>query len=248
MPKTIVPLLIYPRLESLDDSVIGRFTDANGKILDRNPGQDTNESASFYFISEQWMVDHRRVSRAVQEADAWLTEVLGLRIPWQPLGVIDSQFTLKTWRERGVHLLQNEVRKQGWPWRKEFIYLGFVRGLGGFAGGISWNQGAPGQAAVGDVCLEAICEHHSPTAGSSLLGRNFHADSYGTHGQTGAFIHEVLHALGLQHIEAWQEEVRPAPDETIMHSWWNYPRFAPAHGLTAQEKAIIQQWIALPNR
>ena len=104
--KTIVPLLIYPRLESGEDAEIGATTDARGKS---------------YFIAAPWEVDHRLVSDSIEVADAWLTQALNFRIPWNPLGVVRSQHTLEEWRQQEIYLLESEVRELGWPWEKEYV-------------------------------------------------------------------------------------------------------------------------------
>ena len=105
--------------------------------------------------------------------------------------------------------------------------------MGGYAGGIGYQDGNAGYAMVGDVCLEAICQYLEPTSGSVLLGGDgWPANSYSTIGQTGAFIHEALHGLGLPHPDGWPEGDQPQWDETLMGNWWNMPNFSDTKGLT----------------
>ena len=56
--------------------------------------------------------------------------------------------------------------------------------MGGYAGGIRYENGNAGNAMVGDVCLEAICEYPSPTAGSVVLA-GWPANSFSLTGQRG---------------------------------------------------------------
>ena len=120
----------------------------------------------------------------------------------------------------------------GLSWTEDAVYLAFVRGMGGYAGGIGYQGGNAGYAMVGDICLEAICEYPEPTSGSVLLGGDGWPDnSYGLIGQTGAFIHEALHGFGLPHPECWPEGNQPQSDETLMGNWWNMPNFTNTKGL-----------------
>ena len=117
-------------------------------------------------------------------------------------------------------------------------------GTGGYAGGISWGNNSAGYAIIGDICLEAICSYPLPTAGARLLDlTRFQRPSYDVSGQTGAFIHEALHGLGLLHPDSWPPEQRPGWAETIMGYWWNFPNFPPTNGLSIRENALVQQWI-----
>ena len=109
------------------------------------------------------------MDEAIREAEEWLATALSRRIPWNPVTRIDSERTLSEWRSGQIGLIRDEVEELGLPWTDDYIYLAFVRGMGGYAGGIRYESGEAGYAMVGDICLEAICEYHEPTAGSTLL-------------------------------------------------------------------------------
>ena len=129
------------------------------------------------------------------------------------------------------------------PWTEAYIYLAFVRGMGGYAGGIGYQGGNAGYGMVGDICLEAICEYPEPTSGSVLLCEDgWPTNSYGLCGQTGAFIHEALHGLGLHHPDGSPAENQPQWDETLMGSWWNMPNFTNTKGLTQMEIDRVLEW------
>ena len=217
--KTITTLLIYPRVT--DDLVFNETVQVD---------------SDKYFLSEPWIVDIDKVNQAVRFADSWLAEALGDRIPWRPALTVNSRRSVSEWRSGNIYLIKDEVELLGLPWTDEYVYLAFVRGMGGYAGGIGYQDGNAGYAMVGDICLEAICEYPEPTSGSVLLGGDsWPANSYSATGQTGAFIHEALHGLGLPHPDGWPEGDQPQWDETLMGHWWNMPSFTNTKGLTQRE-------------
>lgn len=226
--RTIVPLLIFPHLTG--DEVFNQVVEvAGGK----------------YYTSTPWDIDRSKVDSALLTAEDWLSEALGRRIKWEQVRVIDSHRSLAEWRTGQIGLIRGEVESAGLEWTDEHVYLAFVRGMGGYAGGIHYQNGEAGYAMVGDICLEAICEYPLPTAGSVLLGdQGWPANSYSRTGQTGAFIHEALHGLDLPHPDGWPENNRPGWDETLMGHWWNMPNFANTSGLTQQEVAKVLRWTA----
>ena len=226
-PKSIVPLLIFPALA--DDAEFGSVIEIDGDN---------------YYVSSPWEVDSSKVHQAITAAEDWLTGALGARIRWNPLRLINSQYSLSEWRTRTIYLIKDEVEHLGLPWTDDYVYLAFVRGMGGYAGGIHYDNGVAGYSMVGDICLEAICEYPEPTAGSALLGDNgWPANSYSLTGQTGAFIHEALHGLVLPHPDGWPEENRPEWEETLMGHWWNMPNFENTNGLTQMEVERVMQWM-----
>ena len=156
--------------------------------------------------------------------------------------MINSQRSLPEWRSGQIGLIKGEVEGVGLPWTDDYIYLAFVRGMGGYAGGIRYENGTAGYAMVGDVCLEAICEYPEPTAGSVLL-QGWPANASGPTGQMGAFIHEALHGLDLPHPDGWPEGDRPGSDETLMGNWWNMPDFTNTSGLTQREIDRVLRWL-----
>ena len=217
--RTIVPILIYPSL-----------SDAHPLNTTQTVAEET------YYVSAPWVVDISKVTQAIGVAESWLNQALGASIPWSPLRVVASQVSLAGWRSGKITLLRDEVEGLGLPWIEGYVYLAFVRGMGGYAGGVGHQDGNPGYAIVGDICVEAICQLLEPTAGSVLLGTDgWPPNSYALDGQTGAFTHEVLHGLGLGHPEDWPEGNRPGADETIMGNWWNMPNFVGTDGLTHRE-------------
>ena len=226
-PKRIVSLLIMPATP-------------DGIPLD----QSVQVGEATYYVSAPWEVDLEKVASAIQSGEDWLAVALGVRIPWEPLRVINSQRTLTEWRARTIALIKEEVDQLGLPWTDDYIYLGFVRGMGGFAGGVTYVSGqSPGYAMVGDICLEAICEYAHPTAGSELLGRdNWPPNSFALLGQTAAFVHEALHGLSLLHPDDWPEGSQPDWGETIMGHWWNMPTFGDNNGLTQAEIEQVLLW------
>jgi hypothetical protein len=217
--KTIVTLLIYPRID--DTMAFGETTQV---------GDDT------YFVSSPWLVSGDKINQVIGDAENWLAEALGVRIAWEGSRTIDSHRTLSEWRSQGIHLIKEEVELQGQPWSDDHVYLAFVRGMGGYAGGIGYQDGNAGYAMVGDICLEAICEYPEPTSGSVLLEQPpWQPNAYSSIGQTGALIHEALHGLGLPHPNGWPDGDQPGEDETIMGHWWNMPNFNNTKGLTQRE-------------
>ena len=217
--KTIVTLLIYPKID--DTMKFGEATQV---------GDDT------YFVSSPWLVSGDKVNEAIVNAEHWISEALGVSIAWEGTRTIDSHRSLSEWRSQGIHLIKEEVDLQGQPWTDDLVYLAFVRGMGGYAGGFSYQDGNSGYAMVGDICLEAICEYPEPTAGSVLLEQPpWQPHAYSVIGQTGALIHEALHGLGLPHPNEWPDGDQPGEDETIMGHWWNMPNFSNTNGLTQKE-------------
>ena len=184
------------------------------------------------------------MDEAIREAEEWLATALSRRIPWNPVTRIDSERTLSEWRSGQIGLIRDEVEELGLPWTDDYIYLAFVRGMGGYAGGIRYESGEAGYAMVGDICLEAICEYHEPTAGSTLLqGWLPPPNAYARAGQTGAFIHEALHGLDLPHPDGWPEDDLPGWGETLMGRWWNMPSFTGTQGLTQREVDRVLLWL-----
>ena len=227
-PKSIVPLLIYP-------------SQVEGITLDEiiEVGEDR------YYISSPWEVPAARIDESIRVAEDWLAGALGTRIPWSQVRTIKSQYNLADWRRMNISLIRVEVETLGLPWTGDYVYLAFVRGMGGYAGGIRYENGNAGYAMVGDICLEAICEYPEPSAGSVLFeGTTFPPNSYSVIGQTSAFIHEALHGLDLPHPDGWPEEGRPDWDETLVGSWWNMPDFGESGGLTQMEIERVLQWTA----
>ncbi len=232
-PKSVVPLLVYP---VLPDS----FAFNQVQLVDKTDesGQDS------YYTSEPWLVDMQKVAQAVTYAEGWLTQALGTPIRWEPVRTIQSQSSLAQWRSGKIYLIENEVKSLGLPWNENHVYLAFVRGMGGYAGGINYQNGNAGFAMVGDVCLEAICEFPQPTAGSELLQPPvWGPNAYSLAGQSGAFIHEALHGLGLPHPERWPAGEQPGMDETLMGNWWNMPNFPGTKGLTQREIDKVLEWL-----
>ena len=225
--KTINTLLIYPKGST--DVVFNETT-----LF----GDDR------YFLAAPWTVDGDKVNQSVRFAEDWLAEALGTRIPWQPVLTISSQRSVSEWLSEKIYLIKDEVELLGLPWTEDYIYLAFVRGMGGYAGGICYQDSNAGYAMVGDICLEAICQYSEPTSGSVLLGGDgWPTNSYGPIGQTGAFIHEALHGLGLPHPCGWPEDDQPQEDETLMGHWWNMPNFTNTRGLTQREIARVLEWV-----
>lgn len=224
--RSIVALLVYPR--DIDREPVGA----------RVPVRDDT-----YFLSWPVRIPEERLYGAVFSGRLWLNEVLGIDLRWYAIERLDSQMTLLEWRERGIEALKKEMEDRGKPLSKEYIYLGFVRGMGGYAGGISYSEAGPGYAMVGDICLEALCSYPLPNAASALLDESWPDNARSRDGQTAAFLHELLHALGLPHPDAWSPSQRPNWADTIMGYWWNMPRFARTKGLTGREIERVLQWL-----
>ena len=225
-PKTIVPLLIFPTMT--DDIQLDKITEL---------GSDK------YYTSSPWKLSPSMVNKAIKAGEDWLTEALGTRFKWDRVRTVDSQRSIAEWRSSNIYLIKDEVDHLGLPWTDDYIYLAFVRGMGGYTGGIGYENGIAGYAMVGDICLEAICGYPAPTAGSALLGADgWPSNSYSLTGQTGAFIHKALHGLGLPHPDGWLERNRPHEDATLMGNWWNMPDFKDTKGLTQMEIEKVLQW------
>ena len=227
-PKTVVPLLIYPR--DLDDAPLG---------------QEVSVGADRYFMSGNIEVPQQELRNAIISAEAWLNGVLEATVPWADLIVLDSQRSLDEWRGQRIGLLKREIKDGGLPWTKDYVYIAFVRGMGGYAGGISYESDRAGYAMVGDICLESVCLYPAPNAAFALLGADVWPDSARSAlGQTAAFIHEALHGLDLPHPDGWPEDDRPESGDTIMGHWWNMPNFSPRGGLTNRETERVKKWLA----
>ena len=227
-PKTIVTLLIFP--EQTDDIELDKVIE-----LDEDK----------YYTSSPWKLSRSKVNEAIRAGEEWLADVLGTRITWNPVRTVNSQRGIAEWRSSNIYLIKDEVELLGLPWTDDYIYLAFVRGMGGYAGGIGYENGVAGYAMVGDICLEAISGYPEPTAGSALLGADgWPPNSFSLTGQTGAFIHEALHGLGLPYPDGWPEGNRPHEDATLMGNWWNMPDFTDTKGLTQMEIEKVLQWVA----
>ena len=224
--KSIVTLLIFPTLTGdveFDKSV--------------EVGTDT------YYVSSPWEPGDRNVNDAIKIAENWLADALVTQIKWNPVRMIHSQRTVSEWRSRKISLIKDEVALLRLPWTDDYIYIAFVRGMGGYAGGIRYENGNAGYAMVGDICLEAICSYQTPTAGSALLGASgWPSNAYSLAGQTGAFVHEALHGLDLPHPDGWPADNQPGWDETLMGHWWNMPNFVNTRGLTHVEIERVLKW------
>ncbi len=227
-PKTIVPLLIFPNVSE---------------------GVQLNETVQVgddkYYVSSPWAVSRQKVNEAVRAAEDWLAAALITRIKWNDVRIINSDRRLSEWRSRKIEVIKDEVALLGLPWTNDYVYLAFVRGMGGYAGGIHYDTGNPGYAMVGDICLEAICRYPTPTSGSVLLGSDgWPSNSYSVTGQTGAAIHEALHGLDLPHPDGWPQPNQPGWDDTLMGNWWNMPNFQNTRGLTLMEIERVLEWTA----
>ncbi|MFQ5874277.1 MAG: hypothetical protein ACE5JL_10815 [Dehalococcoidia bacterium] len=225
--RTIVPILIYPQgIEAVP------------------AGEEVQIGNDIYFLSAPVEVPIDDVEDALKPAGTWLNDVLGATIPWAPLRRIASSRSLDEWRAQGIRLVEQEVRDAALPWTEDNVYLAFVRGMGGFAGGIKYEPGKSGYSMVGDICLEAVCRYPEPNAATTLLSSAVWPDSARSAlGQTAAFIHEALHGLDLPHPDGWPEEDQPQRSETIMGDWWNMPDFSPTKGLTDREIQRVLKWL-----
>lgn len=227
----IVPLLIYPQIPS-----------------DPPLDQVTSVGSDHFYTSAPWRLDEATIRAVIDFAETWLSTAVGTKIPWDTLRVVESTHTLDEWRDRRIGLLRSEVATLDLPWRRDRVYLAFVRGMGGYAGGIKYERNAAGHSMVGDICLEALAGLPEPNAGSQLLGANGRpAHSYGLEGQRGAFIHEALHGVDLPHPDGWPQGEQPDWDATIMGHWWNMPNYKGTAGLTPIEIQRVQKWLALDS-
>ena len=225
--KSIVPLLVMPRRP-------------DGFELDivQPDGEDR------YYTSSPWEPDLEALQSAIITAEEWLETAVGTPVEWDPIQQVDSERTVAEWREQGVHAVRAEVEQLSLRWSDDFVYLAFVRGLGGYAGGIGFTPDQAGFAVVGDICIEAVCGYAIRTAGSVLLGNGSSpASAWSASGQTGAFVHEALHGLGLPDLDGWPEEGRPPTDATIMSDWWTFPNYAGTDGLTNIELEKVRRAI-----
>ena len=225
--KTIVPLLVLPRLPG------GFQFDFVEEV-----GEDR------YYTSSPWEPDVEALRAAIVTAESWLGTAVGTPIPWEPLRQVNSERSLAEWRTEGVHAVRAEVERLLLRWTEDYVYLAFVRGLGGYAGGIGFRPGEAGFAVVGDICIEAVCGYAEPTSGSVLLGSGpWPASAWSAAGQTGAFVHEALHGFGLPHPDGWRADRQPAPDRTIMNDWWRFPTYERSDGLTNIELDAVREAI-----
>ena len=225
--KTVVPILVLPQVP--DDFQLDTKQEQGG---DR------------YYTSSPWQPDMDALNAAIITAESWLESVVGTKIPWEPIRQVQSERTVAEWREGGVYLVQAEVERLLLRWSDDYVYLAFVRGLGGYAGGIGFEPGNAGFAVVGDVCIEAVCGYPEPTSGSTVLGGGpWPASAWSLAGQTGALVHEVLHGFGLPHPDGWPEGRQPSNERTIMNDWWTFPNYVQSDGLTNIELDALREAI-----
>jgi hypothetical protein len=214
------------------------------KGIEQEPvGEEVRVGDALYFLSWPVELPQEQVEAAIDSAKLWLDDVLGAELPWAPLERLDSKFTLSQWRASGIEMLKREIEDRSMPWSRDQGYLAFVRGMGGYAGGIGYQESGAGYAMLGDVCLEAISGLPEPNAASVLLGEAWSDTSRSAQGQTAAFIHEALHGLGLPHPDGWPADEQPAWGETIMGYWWNMPNFLGTTGLTEREVQRVLRWL-----
>ena len=224
--RNIVVLLIYPR------------------DLEREPiGTPIPVGADTYFITWPIRVPTDRLLTAIYDARAWLNGVLGVELRWYALERLESRTPISEWREQGISALKRELEERRKPLTREYIYLAFVRGMGGYAGGLSYTESGSGYAMLGDICIEALCSYPTPNAASALLDDSWPDNARSRNGQSAALLHELLHALGLRHPDSWPAAHRPNWSDTIMGYWWNMPRFARTKGLTGREIERVLKWL-----
>ena len=180
---------------------------------------------------------------SIYAARAWLNDVLGVDLRWYALERLESRISIAEWRENGIAALRQELEDRQKPLTREYIYLALVRGMGGYAGGLSYTESSSGFAMLGDICIEALCSFPTPNAPSALLDHSWPDNARSPTGQTAALLHELLHALGLHHPDAWPPAQRPNWSDTIMGYWWNMPRFARTKGLTGREIERVLKWL-----
>ncbi len=224
--RNIVVLLVYP--EDLDKEPIGTTV---------HVGDDK------YHFSWPVRVPEPRLYESVSDARVWLNEILGVDLRWYAVERLESRAPVSEWRKEGIATLKREIEERGKPMSRDHVYLAFVRGMGGYAGGIGYSESGPGFAMLGDICLEALCSYPLPNSASALLDESWPDNARTRVGQTAAFLHELLHGLGLHHPDAWPPSQRPNWSDTIMGYWWNMPRFARTKGLTGREIERVLQWL-----
>ena len=115
--KTVVPILVLPQVP--DDFQLDTKQEQGG---DR------------YYTSSPWQPDMDALNAAIITAESWLESVVGTKIPWEPIRQVQSERTVAEWREGGVYLVQAEVERLLLRWSDDYVYLAFVRGLGGLCG------------------------------------------------------------------------------------------------------------------
>ncbi len=212
--------------------------------LDREPiGVPIPLRKDTYFITWPLRAPNDRLLPAIYDARAWLNGVLGVNLSWYALERLESRTPIAQWREQGISALKRELRDRGKPLTREYVYLALVRGMGGYAGGLSYTQSDAGFAMLGDICIEALCSYSTPNAASALLDDSWPDNARSRNGQTAALLHELLHALGLSHPDSWPVVQRPNWSDTIMGYWWNMPRFARTKGLTGREIERVLKWL-----
>ena len=224
--RSIVVLLIYPT--DLELEPIGAPVPI---------GEDT------YFFTWPLEVPADRLSDSISAGRVWLDDVLGVELRWHALEHIESRIPISEWREQGIAALKRELEERQKPLTSEYVYLALVRGMGGYAGGLPYTESGSGYAMLGDICIEALCSYPAPNAASALLDDSWPDNARSRDGQTAALLHELLHALGLHHPDAWPPAQRPNWSDTIMGYWWNMPHFARTKGLTGREIERVLNWL-----
>lgn len=172
-----------------------------------------------------------------------MNDVLGVELRWFALERLESHTPISQWRKQGIDALKQELRERHKPLTGEYVYLALVRGMGGYAAGLSYTESSPGYAMLGDICIEALSSYPPPNAPSTLLDHSWPDNARSRNGQTAALLHELLHALGLPHPDSWPLAHRPNWSDTIMGYWWNMPRFARTKGLTGREIERVLRWL-----
>ena len=184
-----------------------------------------------------------RLSDSISAGRVWLDDVLGVELRCDALEHIESRIPISEWREQGIAALRRELEERQKPLTSEYVYLALVRGMGGYAGGIPYTESGSGYAMLGDIGIEALCSYPTPNAASALLDDSWPDNARSRDGQTAALLHELLHALGLSHPDAWPPAQRPNWSDTIMGYWWNMPHFARTKGLTGREIERVLNWL-----
>ena len=224
--RNIVVLLIYPK--DLDREPVGTTVHA---------GDDT------YHLSWPVRIPEQQLYNAVSTGRAWLNEVLGVDLRWYAVERLESRSPLSEWREHGIAVLKREIEERGKAGVQGVHIPGFRSGHGGICGRDRVFGVGAGLAMLGDICLEALCSYPLPNSASALLDESWPDNARSSVGQTAAFLHELLHGLGLHHPDAWPASQRPNWSDTIMGYWWNMPRFARTKGLTGREIERVLQWL-----
>jgi hypothetical protein len=109
----------------------------------------------------------------------------------------------------------DELYRRGYPVppgqdESGYVTVMFVKGAGGWAGSREFGGANGGWSILGDWCIDSL---------NNDLAEGQYGWQSGRRPQTGALAHEIGHAFGFDHPDAYGQPF----DVSVMGNWWDYP-------------------------